>query len=166
MSGEKAGGEPRIIGFLCEWASDGPDVVTRDMSLTGFPNVKVIRMPCSGMVKPAWLQAAIQGDAKKGIEPADGVLTLGCPMGDCHFNEGNFLCVERIARLSTRLRNRKINPERIGQFYYGATEGAAFLADVRKFVAKIKNLPEPAPAPEKAAKPAAKPATAEGSAGQ
>lgn len=166
MSRETVESQPKIIGFLCEWACDGPDVVARDETIKGFPNVKVIRMPCSGMVKPAWLQAAIQGDSKKGIKPADGALTLGCPMGDCHYNEGNFLSIERIARLSTRLRNRKVNPERIGQFYYAATEGAAFLNQVGQFVDKIRSLPATAPAPEKGAKSPTKAAQAEGSPGE
>jgi len=62
--------EPTIVAFLCNWcAYTGADLAgTSRMKYK--PNVRVIRVMCSGRVEPAFVLKAFQ-------QGADGVMVLG-----------------------------------------------------------------------------------------
>ena len=68
---QREGFEPKIVGFLCNWCSyAGADKA--GLSQTPYPpNVRVIKVMCSGRVDPQFVLQAY----KKG---ADGVLILAC----------------------------------------------------------------------------------------
>lgn len=57
--------------------------------LDDVDNCKVIQVPCSGMIQPRMIETAFK-------EGADGVLVMGCQLGDCHYREGNKFCRERL----------------------------------------------------------------------
>jgi len=88
--------EPKIIGFLCNWCSyTGADLagVSR---MKYAPNVRVIRTMCSGRVDPAFILKAFQLGA-------DGVVVMGCHLGDCHYQEGNYKTLRRVQMLKRLL---------------------------------------------------------------
>lgn len=67
---ETANFEPKIIGFLCNWCSYGGADLAGVSRLQYPPNVRIVRVMCSGRVDPTFvLQALLQG--------ADGVLVGG-----------------------------------------------------------------------------------------
>ena len=144
---------PKVVGFICDWSVDLAPLVTDGQRLRELPNVRVIRVPCSGFVRPSWLEDAL-------VRGADGVFVTGCPYGDCLNREGNFLMRDRIEQLQRRVQRRRIDPARIGMLARGLHEGNAFLADVRAFVERIAALSAPQmlkPVPTPAAQPAAVP---------
>ena len=59
------------------------------MRLRYPPNVKIIRVPCSGKVDAIHIMKALEGGA-------DGVYVAGCLEGDCHFKNGNIRAAQRV----------------------------------------------------------------------
>ncbi len=122
--------EPRIVGFCCNWcAYAGADLA----GISRFqypPNLRMIRLMCSGAVAPVYVLEAFQ----KG---ADGVFIGGCHPRDCHYLEGNYKTLRRILLLKKLLPQLGIEPERLKL----------------EFISEIKKL-GPSPLQEGAYKPA------------
>jgi len=62
--------EPKIVAFLCNWCSYAGADLAGTSRIQYPPNVRVVRVPCSGRINPLFILAAL----KKG---ADAVLTSG-----------------------------------------------------------------------------------------
>ena len=150
-----AGGDhaPRVVGFVCDWAVATQELTDASGRLHAHPSVVLIRVPCSGFIRPSWLEDTLKAGA-------DGVFVLGCPYGDCLNREGNYLMQERIEQLQRRLQRRKVEPERLVMLAHGLHDREAFLADVAAMLGAIRGLTPPAgarsaaPAPRSAASPA------------
>jgi F420-non-reducing hydrogenase iron-sulfur subunit len=97
------------------------------------PNIKSIRVMCSGRVDPVFILEAL----KKG---ADGVLVAGCHPGDCHYQSGNYKTNRRIKLLKKFLEEMAIDPNRVKFEYVSASEGAKFAAVVTEFVDELKKM--------------------------
>jgi F420-non-reducing hydrogenase iron-sulfur subunit len=159
---------PRIVGFLCDWAVSSEGLVREDGTMRDLPNVTLIKVPCSGFIRPSWLEFALRNGA-------DGAFVCGCPLGDCFNRLGNNLIADRVVQMRRRLERQKIQPDRVGTIFFGLHEQAAFVAAVREFSDRVATLPAPPPAPARkapggpAAPPPAQPAqvgpAAEGPAG-
>ncbi len=126
--------EPKIIGFLCNWCSyRGAD--TAGMARLKYPpNMKVIRVPCSGRVSPELVLRAFR-------EGADGVMVLGCHIGDCHYSSGNHRTAKRMPILKKVLEYNGIEPERLSVNWASAAEGERFATIVTEFTETIRTLP-------------------------
>ncbi|MGA3243928.1 MAG: hydrogenase iron-sulfur subunit [Bacteroidota bacterium] len=125
--------EPKIIGFLCNWCSyTGADLagVSR---IKSAPNVRVIRTMCSGRVDPAFVLKAFQLGA-------DGVIVMGCHLGDCHYQEGNYKTIRRIPFLKRLVKDFGIDPRRLRLEWVSASEGDRFAAIVNEMTEEIRNL--------------------------
>jgi F420-non-reducing hydrogenase iron-sulfur subunit len=129
---------PTVVGFVCDWSVDLKPLADGGR-LRALPNVRIIRVPCSGFVRPGWLEDALN-------RGADGVFVTGCPYGDCVNREGNFLMQDRVDQLQRRLQRRKVDAARIGMLAFGLHDGPAFLDEVRRFVDRIAALPPTPPA--------------------
>ena len=125
--------EPKIVAFLCNWCSyAGADLA--GVSRIQYPhNVRVIRVPCSGRVNPAFLLRALQNGA-------DGVLVSGCHPGDCHYISGNLVARRKFALLKELLRYAGIEPERVQFTWVSASEGGRFAAVIEKVVEEVRAL--------------------------
>lgn len=66
----------------------------------------VVPVMCSGKVDASYIVEAF----RKG---ADGVLILGCPDGECHFQNGNYQARKRVMLLRKTLKEFGIEPERV-----------------------------------------------------
>ncbi|PIY25655.1 MAG: hydrogenase iron-sulfur subunit, partial [Deltaproteobacteria bacterium CG_4_10_14_3_um_filter_51_14] len=86
----KAGFQPRILAFLCNWCSYAGADLAGVSRLQYPPNIRVIRVMCSGTVSPHHVLHAFQMGA-------DGVLVAGCHIGDCHYIKGNYMTLKRMA---------------------------------------------------------------------
>ncbi len=125
--------EPKILGFLCNWCSyTGADLagVSR---IKSAPNVRVVRMMCSGRVDPAFVLKAFQLGA-------DGVVVMGCHLGDCHYQEGNYKTMRRIPFLKRLVEDFGIDPRRLRLEWVSASEGDRFAALVNEFTEEIRSL--------------------------
>jgi F420-non-reducing hydrogenase iron-sulfur subunit len=111
--------KPTIVSFLCNWCSyTGADLAgTSRMKYS--PNVRVIRVMCSGRVDPTFVLSAFE-------EGADGVLICGCHPGDCHYHEGNYKCLRRYHLLQKYLQQMGIEKDRLRLAWISASEGKQF----------------------------------------
>ena len=125
--------EPNIIGFLCNWCSYAGADLAGTSRMKYPPNIKSIRVMCSGRVDPVFILEAL----KKG---ADGVLVAGCHPGDCHYQSGNYKTNRRIKLLKKLLEAMAIDPNRVRFEYVSASEGAKFASIVTEFVDELKKM--------------------------
>lgn len=125
--------EPNIIGFLCNWCSYAGADLAGTSRIKYPPNIKSIRVMCSGRVDPIFILEAL----KKG---ADGVLVAGCHPGDCHYQSGNYKTNRRIKLLKKFLEEMAIDPKRVRFEYISASEGAKFASVATEFVDELKKM--------------------------
>ena len=125
--------EPNIIGFLCNWCSYAGADLAGTSRIKYPPNIKSIRVMCSGRVDPVFILEAL----KKG---ADGVLVAGCHPGDCHYQSGNYKTNRRIKLLKRLLAELAVDPNRVRFEYVSASEGAKFASIVIDFVDELKKM--------------------------
>ena len=125
--------EPNIIGFLCNWCSYAGADLAGTSRMKYPPNIKSIRVMCSGRVDPVFILEAL----KKG---ADGVLVAGCHPGDCHYQSGNYKTNRRIKLLKKLLGEMAVDPKRVRFEYVSASEGQKFAQVVTEFVDELKKM--------------------------
>ncbi len=126
--------EPVILGFLCNWCSYRGADLAGTSRMKYPPNLRAIRVPCSGRISPELVLRAFR-------EGADGVLVLGCHFGDCHYQEGNYRMARRMAVLGRLIGYAGIESERLGWDYVSAAEGQRFARLVSEFTEGIRGLP-------------------------
>lgn len=131
---------PTIVAFLCNWcAYTGADLAGTSR-LKYAPNIRIIRIMCSGRIDPTFILKAFQ-------QGADGVLICGCHPGDCHYQEGNYKCLRRFKVLQKYIGQMGIEKERLQLEWISASEGKQFSELVNKMTktmltigpSKIKN---------------------------
>jgi F420-non-reducing hydrogenase iron-sulfur subunit len=124
--------EPRIVAFLCNWcAYTGADLAgTSRMQYP--PNVRTIRMMCSGGVDPIYVIKSL-------LEGADGVLIGGCHPGDCHYQSGNLKARRRVAILRGILEELGLDPDRLWLRWISASEGKRFAETIEEMVQVLKD---------------------------
>ena len=137
--------EPKILGFFCNWCTYAGADLAGVSRLQYPPNIRVIRVMCSGTVSPHHVLRAFQ----KG---ADGVLIGGCHIGDCHYLRGNYMTIKRISFLQELLKFTGVEPGRLHLEWISAAEGPKLAQTVRDFTEKIRKM---GPSPLKPAKQAA-----------
>lgn len=125
--------EPVIIGFLCNWCSYTGADLAGVARLQYPPNVRPIRVMCSGMVHPDLIMEAFNVGA-------DGVLIMGCHPGSCHYFDGNTKTDARAKVLSTVLEDSGINPQRFELQWISSAEASVFAEQITNFTQKIKQL--------------------------
>ena len=128
-----AGFEPRIVAFACNWCSYAGADLAGVSRLQYPPNVRTIRVMCSGRVSPAFILRAFE-------QGADGVFVSGCHIGDCHYGFGNRWAEKNIAQARRLIEMLGLEPERLHLEWISASEGDKFATSVRTFVERIKEL--------------------------
>ena len=142
---EKEEFEPKIIGFLCNWCAYAGADLAGVSRIQYPPNIRIIRVMCSGRVDPAFILEAFKNGA-------DGVLVAGCHLpSDCHYLTGNFKALRRVLLLKKVLKELGIEPERLRIEWVSASEGDRFATIIKEMVEEIKKLgPNPLKAGGKA----------------
>ena len=125
--------EPYIVGFLCNWCGYAGADLAGTSRIQYPPNLRAIRLMCSGRVDPTFILTAL----KKG---ADGVLVVGCHPGDCHYINGNLRTERRVALLKKMLSDLGLDDRRVRLEWISASEGERFAAVVKEFVEEIRAL--------------------------
>ena len=123
--------QPNIVAFACRWCTyAGADLA--GTSRMEYPaSVRVIRVPCSCRVDPAFVIRAFQ-------RGADGVLVSGCHPGDCHYMEGNYLTRRRFSIAKPFMQYLGLEPERLRVEWISAAEGARFAALIRSMTEEVR----------------------------
>ncbi len=125
--------EPKIIAFCCHWCSYAAADMAAILRRSYPPNLRIIRVMCSGMVHPNLVLEAFQ-------QGADGVMILGCPLGECHYREGNYKALERAEMIKELLQDIGYEPERFQVAWCSASEAEKFVEAVSKMIRRIKAL--------------------------
>ncbi len=126
--------EPRIVGFLCNWCSYAGADLAGVSRFQYPPNLRVIRVMCSGRVHPAHVLEAFR-------DGADGVLVAGChPPNDCHYISGNLKAQRRVALLKKLMAQLGLEPERLRLEWISAAEGDKFARVIREMVSDLRKL--------------------------
>lgn len=123
--------EPKIIAFVCNWCTYAAADLAGTSRIQYPPNVRIIRLMCSGAIDPVYVLKAL-------LEGADGVLIGGCHPGDCHYQNGNYKARRRIAILKTILKNLGIPDERLQLKWISASEGRLFAETITTMVEDLK----------------------------
>jgi F420-non-reducing hydrogenase iron-sulfur subunit len=108
------------------------------MRLTYPPNVKIVKVPCTGRVDIIHMLKAFE-------HGADGVYLAGCLEGECHFLRGNIRARQRVGHVKELLDECGIGGERIAMYNLSSAQGQRFAEIAREMTEKIRGLgPNPA----------------------
>ena len=124
---------PRIIGILCYWCSYAGADLAGSSRLNYPPNIRIVRIPCSGRADPLFVLRAFE-------RGADGVLVAGCHPGDCHYAEGNYYARRRLSLLKRLVDYAGIPKERFKALWVSASEGKEFAQVVNEMVEELRPL--------------------------
>jgi F420-non-reducing hydrogenase iron-sulfur subunit len=125
--------QPRIVAFFCNWCTYTAADLAGVSRLKYAPNVRVIRLMCSGRVDPQFVMDAL-------AKGADGVLIGGCHIGDCHYVEGNHKTLRRITMLKRMLADMGIEEQRLRMEWISASEGERVKTVINDMVEQIRAL--------------------------
>ena len=127
------GFEPKIVAFTCNWCSYAAADLAGTSRIPYPPNVRIIRVMCSGMVDPIYVLKAFEAGF-------DGVLVAGCHIGDCHYISGNVKAQDRIEKLRRVLHTLGLEDQRLRLGWISAAEGGGFAETVKEHVGQLKEL--------------------------
>ena len=125
--------EPKIVAFVCTYCTYAGADLAGTSRLKYAPNVRIVRLPCTGRISPMFILKALQ----KG---ADGVLVSGCHPGDCHFTHGNYHARRRWMVFRALLDFTGIPPERVMFSWISAAEGSKFADLINSVTENIRKL--------------------------
>jgi F420-non-reducing hydrogenase iron-sulfur subunit len=125
--------EPKILAFCCNWCSYAGADLAGTSRMQYPPNIRIIRVMCSGRVNPFFVLKALSAGA-------DGVLVLGCHPGDCHYLTGNYRTRRRLAITKKFLEFMGIEPERVQVSWCSASEGSKFAEVVTEVTNDLKKM--------------------------
>ena len=124
---------PRIVAFFCNWCTYTAADLAGVSRLRYAPNVRVIRLMCSGRVDPQFILEAL-------ARGADGVLIGGCHPGDCHYVEGNYKMLRRFQMLKRLLRDFGIDERRVRLEWISAAEGEKVKSVINEMTEDIRKM--------------------------
>ncbi len=125
--------EPRIIAFACNWCTYAAADIAGTSRIHYPPNVRIIRVMCSGMVDPIYVLKAFEGGA-------DGVLIAGCHHQDCHYLNGPIKCDAILEKLKSMVHTLGLEDERLRREMISTSEGVIFAQVIQEMVDQLKKL--------------------------
>jgi F420-non-reducing hydrogenase iron-sulfur subunit len=125
--------EPEIVAFSCHYCAYAAADLAGVMRLQYPPNIKIVKLPCSGTVDILYILKAFE-------QGADGVFVAGCLKGGCHFVEGNLRAEKRVARARNILDKVGLGKDRLEMFFMSSAEGGRFSEVAREMTEKIRKL--------------------------
>jgi len=125
--------EPKIVAFLCNWCSYAGADLAGTSRIQYPPNIRVIRVPCSGRINPFFIIASLQ-------HGVDGVVVCGCHPGECHYLTGNYSARRKFALLKDLLEYAGLEEGRVQFSWVSASEGARFARVISEVTKKVAAL--------------------------
>jgi coenzyme F420-reducing hydrogenase delta subunit len=127
------GFEPKIVAFCCHFCAFAAADLAGAMRLQYPPNVRIIKLPCTGKLDVFHILKAFE-------EGADAVLVAGCLEGDCHYLKGNLRAKRKVAYAKKLLNEVGIEPERVEMFNLSSAMGGKFAEIVKEMTERAKKL--------------------------
>lgn len=131
----------RVITLLCERAADISALVDANGKVEGVPELGVVKLPCSGMIQPQMIEAALKAGA-------EGVIVCGCQMGDCYYREGNKMIRERLVGDRPPGLKRAVDRRRVMALWLSRLQKERFLSESKEFIAKLRTMDSDQPKTE------------------
>ncbi|MCR4411070.1 MAG: hydrogenase iron-sulfur subunit [Thermoguttaceae bacterium] len=125
--------EPKIVGFLCNWCSYRAADLAGSARIKHAPNVRIIRVMCSGRVDPTFVLKAL-------ALGADGVMVAGCHPGECHYLEQNYKAMRRFHMLKHALQAMGVDDQRVRLVWASAAEGQQLADAIDQLVEDVRRL--------------------------
>jgi len=125
--------EPKILALICTYCTYTAADMAGSMRLQYPPNVRVIKLLCTGKVDVMYLLAAFRAGA-------DAVMVSGCEIGDCHFLEGNLRAKERVAHAKVLLEELGLGGGRLEMFHIGASDAPKWAEAVQMMTRRALEL--------------------------
>jgi F420-non-reducing hydrogenase iron-sulfur subunit len=125
--------EPKIMAFVCKWCTYSGADLAGTSRMDYAPNVRMVRLPCSGRIDQQFLIKAFE-------QGVDGVIVSGCHPGDCHYNEGNYYARRRNLAFRQLLDFHGIDLRRLEFSWISAAEAIKWTKVVDEFTAKIREI--------------------------
>lgn len=129
----ETGFNPRIMAFVCNWCTYTGADLAGTSRIQMQPNVRTIRLPCTGRIDPLFILKSFE-------RGADGVIVSGCHPGDCHYTLGNFHARRRFTLFREIMRFSGIDPERVTFSWVSASEGKKWSEVVDETTDRIRKL--------------------------
>lgn len=124
----------KIITLMCERSVDLDSSVDASGQLKDVPGTHVVKFPCSGMIQPLMVEAALKSGA-------DGVIVCGCQLGDCYYREGNRMIRERLLGNRPPGLKKAVDRRRVEGLWLARPQTHKFVEAVKEFVNRIKAIP-------------------------
>ena len=125
--------EPKVTAFVCNWCTYTGADLAGTSRLQMSPNVRIIRLPCTGRIDPLFIVKAFE-------RGADGVIVSGCHPADCHYTSGNYHARRRFALFLELAGFMGIDPKRITFSWVSASEGGKWRDVVNDTVARVQEI--------------------------
>ena len=125
--------EPVIIGFTCNWCSYRAADLAGTARVKYPPNVRLIRLMCSGRLDPTFVLKAYS-------EGADAVMVSGCHPGECHYIEQNYKALRRFELLKRTIEALGIEPQRLQLVWASAAEGVRLANEIARVTEEVRAL--------------------------
>lgn len=125
--------EPTILALCCHYCAYAAADLAGSMRLQYPPNVRVLRLPCTGKLDAGYILKAFE----RGV---DGVIVAGCLEGGCHFQEGNLRARNRTALVRQMLQEAGLEPDRLEMFNLSSADGPRFVEIVELMTDRIRKL--------------------------
>jgi F420-non-reducing hydrogenase iron-sulfur subunit len=123
----------KVVGFCCNWCSYGGADTAGTARMQYPPNIRIIRVMCSGRITISMVLKAFS-------DGADGVFVGGCHMGDCHYSSGNYKWRRRANMVGDTIELLGIDRERFRFEWISASEGEKFQTTMSSFAKKIDEM--------------------------
>ena len=130
---QNEGWEPKIIAIVCNWCTYAGADLAGISRIQYPPNVRIIRVPCTGRINPFYIVKAMQ-------EGADGVIVSGCHPGECHYLTGNMIARRKFAMLKSLLTYIGLEGDRAVFTWVSASEGERFAKGIRQVTGAVKAI--------------------------
>ncbi len=125
--------EPRIVAFCCHYCAFAAADLAGSMRLQYPPNVRIVKLPCTGKVDTQLILKAFE-------DGADGIFVAGCLEGDCHYQKGNLRAKKRVAYVKRLLGEVGIQPERVEMFNLSSAMGGKFAEIATEMTERVRKL--------------------------
>src|SRR5277367_7082963 len=122
-----------VITLVCERAADLNSLLDSKGNLAEMPDVHVVKFPCSGMIQPLMIEAAIKAGAS-------GVIVCGCQIGDCYYREGNKMIRERLLGERPPGLKKTVDRRRVMALWLSRRQKERFFAEAKEFVLQVRHL--------------------------
>jgi coenzyme F420-reducing hydrogenase delta subunit/Pyruvate/2-oxoacid:ferredoxin oxidoreductase delta subunit len=124
---------PTIFAFCCTRSAVQAARLASSMGRSCPEGLRMIEVPCSGMISAGCLMSAFQNGA-------DGVLVLTCHEGNCHSEHGNTFAHQRTTYVADLLGQIGLEKDRLLKSTLAANMGFEFSDIVNGFADTLKQM--------------------------